>query len=418
MAVSLQARVVFPVDRPPIEHGIVTIDGERIVAVGTRVERGKAIDLGAVALLPGLVNAHSHLEFSHLRQPLGGPGIGIVDWIRLVIADRQRTIPEKSESISIGLRESLGYGVTTIGDIATSPMSGFLCGKIDLTLFHEVIGFSRARANSALEAVLERIDSVSQALTGVGMDIDARTQDGLSPHAPYTVSPILLSKLVTLASARDMPLAMHLAESREELAFLHNGRGPFEELLDERSMWDAEAVPRGSRPLDYLQLLADAPRTLVIHGNYLVEEELSFLSAHRARMSLVYCPRTHAYFQHAAYPLVKAFAAGVRIALGTDSRASNPDLELITDMRYAARMHPAMEHHEVLRMGTLAGAEALGRDAEVGSLTPGKLANMIAIPLPDAVQGGPSEVLTAIFDNDWPASSVWLRGENTSTHPN
>ncbi len=131
-----------------------------------------------------------------------------------------------------------------------------------------------------------------------------------------------------------VPVAMHLAESREELDLLRDGTGPFQDLLDERSMWDPQAIPLGSRPLDYLRMLADAPRALVIHGNYLDDEELAFLGANRERMSLVYCPRTHAYFFHPPYPLGRALAAGVHVALGTDSRASNPDLSLLEEMRF------------------------------------------------------------------------------------
>ena len=123
-------------------------------------------------------------------------------------------------------------------------------------------------------------------------------------------------------------------------------------------------------------------------------------------MSLVYCPRTHAYFQHAPYPLAEALAAGVRVALGTDSRASNPDLDLLAEMRFVARAYPTIDPHDVLRMGTLAGAEALGREDEVGSLTPGKLANMVAVPLPEDVRGTPNDVLAAIFANDWPVSGL------------
>ena len=121
MAFSLQARVVYPVDRPPIEHGVVTIDGERIVAVGTKADGGGVIDLGNVALLPGLVNAHTHLEFSYLQQPLGQPGMQLVDWIRLVIAERgrRRYAPDAHR----GVLESRAAGVTTIGDISTSAQS-------------------------------------------------------------------------------------------------------------------------------------------------------------------------------------------------------------------------------------------------------------------------------------------------------
>jgi cytosine/adenosine deaminase-related metal-dependent hydrolase len=195
-------------------------------------------------------------------------------------------------------------------------------------------------------------------------------------------------------------MAMHLAESREELQLLRDGTGPFQELLEERSMWDARAIPRDSRPLDYLRVLAESPRALIVHGNYLDDDELTYLAAQRERMSLVYCPRTHDYFFHSPYPLGRALALGVRVALGTDSRASNPDLCLFDEMRHVARAHPAVEPQQVLRMGTLDGAEALGLQQQIGSITPGNRNELIAIPLPDASVDDPSEILASIFAAD------------------
>ncbi|HEX4413580.1 MAG TPA: amidohydrolase family protein, partial [Lacipirellulaceae bacterium] len=282
---------------------------------------------------------------------------------------------------------------------------------IDATLFHEVIGFSRARAESSLNALIQRLEFATAAKTSAGFPAPAQ---GISPHAPYTVSPLLLRPLVTLAHHQNLPVAMHLAESREELQFVKEGAGPFKDLLEDRSMWDSEAVPRGSTPHDYLRTLADAPRALVIHGNYLEDDELDFLGTHRDRMSLVYCPRTHTYFDHSPYPLTAALKHGVRVALGTDSRASNPDLDLFMEMQHVARTHPNVNPHEILRMATLAGAEALGREAEFGSIRPGKVANLVALPLADAPLTAPTEALAALLANPLPATSVWLQGRRTS----
>ncbi len=413
MPKSLRARVIFPVDQPPIQNGVITIDDDRIVAVGPHQHDSKAIDLGNVALLPGLVNAHTHLEFSDLGSPLGRPGISIVDWIRLIIAERARGDKTQLSAHLRGQRESLDAGVTTVGDIVTNP--GAACSPpssatIDATFFHEVIGFSRGRAESSLNALIQRLEFAVAANASAG---SAAPTQGISPHAPCTVSPFLLRPLITLAHRQNMPVAMHLAESHEEIQFLRDGTGPFQELLEERSMWDAEAVPRGSAPHDYLLMLADAPRSLVIHGNYLEDDELDFLATHRDRMSLVYCPRTHAYFAHSPYPLEAAIKHGVRVALGTDSRASNPDLDLLAEMQHVARTHSAMNPHEILRMGTLAGAEALGREAEFGSITFGKLANLVAFPLVDGRHSSPDEMLAALLATDRAPSSVWFHGRRT-----
>lgn len=398
---SLRARVVYAVDRPPIEHGTVTIDGERIVAVGTK-PAGELLDLGPVALLPGLVNAHTHLEFSHLRRPLGEPGMSLVDWIRLVIGDRSRGDRDVARSIHAGLAECLCFGVTSLGEIVSPEGAGYRGAPVDMTAFVEVIGFSRARAASAMTAACEKLK---------GLRAQADLHVGISPHAPYTVSPQLLDSLIGLARQLQLPVAMHLAESREEIEFLATGKGPFQQLLLERSMWDSEVPPRGSRPMDYLRMLAEAPRALVIHGNYLDEEERAFIAAKRGCISLVYCPRTHAYFRHSPYPLPQLLAAGARVVLGTDSRASNPDLNLLAEMRHVVRIFPKIDPHVILRMGTLASAEAIGRADEFGSITPGKFANLIAIPFPAEVCDRLVDPLAAIFDTDLRPCAIWYRGK-------
>jgi cytosine/adenosine deaminase-related metal-dependent hydrolase len=220
-----------------------------------------------------------------------------------------------------------------------------------------------------------------------------------------------LQKLVAMARENRLPMAMHLAESREELQLLRDGTGPFKMLLEERSMWDEGAIPLKSRPIDYLRMLADAPRALIIHGNYLDQEELEFIGAHRGEMSLVFCPRTHAYFFHSAYPLGQALAAGVRVALGTDSRASNPDLSLLSEMRHVARMHPHVPAEEVLRMGTLNGADALGSSyRREGAIGRGRRANLVAIPITSKLFATPDEILTEILQSESLPSAVYLAG--------
>ncbi len=385
--ISLTARWVMPVDGPPQPGAVVTIDDGTILAVGERRSAAVPVqDLGEVVLLPGLVNAHTHLEFSGLRRPLGRPGVELADWIRLVIAERKRTDRDPQAGVAEGLRESLACGVTTLGDIATAPVTP----APHVLAFQEVIGFSAARVDSALSELLQRLDN--------------SRDSGISPHAPYTVHPRLLESLVDEARARKLPVAMHLAESQAELELLAEGTGPLRELLEQRSMWDAAAIPAGSTPLDYLRILARAPRSLVVHGNYLSPAEIEFLAGRRERMSVVYCPRTHKYFQHAQYPLQAMLTAGVRVALGTDSRASNPDLNLFGEMRSVARNH-GLSAAEVIRMGTLTGAEALGWGELVGSIAPGKSADLLAVPCSG---NDPAE---AVLHHDGPPSQVWLRGE-------
>jgi cytosine/adenosine deaminase-related metal-dependent hydrolase len=392
---SLRARWVVPVALPPIASGVVTIEGERIVSVGQACY-GQEIDLGDVVLMPGLVNAHTHLEFSDCQKPLGRAGMALPEWIRQVIGMRHRSDRDPAAAISLGLNESLHAGVTTVGEISTTSTSAY--GEFSgsqLLAFQEVIGFSAARCDSVQGDLEDRVDAT----------LEKHLDVGISPHAPYTVHPELLQRLIDSAVARKLPVAMHLAESLEELELLRDNTGPFQQLLADRSMWDPEAIPLGSKPLDYLRVLSQAPRSLVIHGNYLSHEEITFLGENRETMSVVYCPRTHAFFGHSAYPLQQMLDAGVRVALGTDSRASNPDLNMLSEMRCVEKQFPHISPEAILQMGTLWGAEGLGLSHEVGTLEPGKLADLVAIPCPAS-----DDPLSTILHGSELPTHVFVRG--------
>lgn len=401
---SLTARYVFPVAGPPLAGGCVTIRGERIVAVEPR-PTGAAVDLGDVAILPGLVNAHTHLEFSRCATPLGRAGTPLPDWIRLVIAARRNAQNDPAAAIAQGLAEMLGGGTTAVGEIATSGWTeeSLSAAPLDLTAYYELRGLQA-------EFVEARLDDAAQFVAQIPQG--TRWRGGISPHAPYSVHPELFVGLVRLAVANHLPLAMHLAESREELTLLADGSGPFRALLEELGVWEAAAIPHGTRPLSYLRLLAEAPRSLVIHGNYLDGEEIEYLAVHAERMSVVYCPRTHAYFGHERYQLARLLALGASVALGTDSRASNPDLSMLAEMRHVARAFPSLGPEIALNLGTLAGARALGRDAEIGTLEAGKLANLTTVSLSAPAATDPHELL---FDADLPVVATYYRGVPVTT---
>lgn len=392
----LRARWLMPVGGPAIDGGYVSVAGDRIMSVTSTAPDGLAQDLGDVVLMPGLVNAHTHLEFSDLAAPLGQSGMSLPEWIPLVIGQRKRADADASSAIAAGLAESLSAGVTTIGEIATAPSSAYQMpdARPATVLLQEAIGFSSQRIDSVY-AELER------RLTAAPMPA------GVSPHAPYTVHPRLVERLVALTAARQAPVAMHLAESPQELELLATGSGPFRDLLHERSMWDAEAIRPGSRPLDYLRLLDDAPRALVIHGNYLAADEIDFIARRRETMSVVYCPRTHAWFNHPPYPLEAMLAAGVRVALGTDSRASNPDLSVLAEMRFAASRFPSVAPREWLRMATTDAANALGLGDETGNLAPGRRADLVALPW----SGG--DPLDDVVHGTATPTAVWVGGAAT-----
>jgi cytosine/adenosine deaminase-related metal-dependent hydrolase len=416
---ALKARYLLTMDgRPPTEGGVVTIADQRIVAVGENASGKPAFDLGDVALLPGFVNAHTHLEFSDLDRPLGKPGMSLPQWIRAVLAYRMQKMAavDFQTRLASGLIQSpIARGLsqagdtTTIGDISTqrSEFHAYSQASADVVIFSELLGLPRERLPGLTAQALAHMTQND----GRGNSTDeamSHMTAGLSPHAPYSVHPEVVRMAAELSHSRgNVPLAMHIAESREELELLAAGTGPFRELLKERGVWQADAISLGSRPLDYLQMLGRACRALVIHGNYLQRDELEYLAQQRERMTLVYCPRTHAYFQHEIYPLEAALKLGVAVAIGTDSLASNPDLSMLAELRFLAQKFPRISPEAILHLGTAGGARSLGFEQQVGTLEPGKLANLVAISLP-AKQGEPYE---QILQGQGQRIATWHRGQ-------
>lgn len=391
---SLRARYLFPVDRPPIRDGWITISQGRIASIGDDPV-GERRNLGNVAILPALVNSHTHLEFSNLDQPLGRPGMPFTEWIREVVRWRRTAIEQQAgvdwryEAIRNGMAESLRGGAVSLGEIETLPQFDH-DGRYEAmqgVRFLELLGLADERQDELLTAANAHVTAPRSN--------QPQRFSGLSPHAPYTVSQRLVESIATLASQTQSPVAMHLAETREELELLRSGSGPFRELLADLGAWHPNVIPEGSTPLDYLKLLAKADRSLIIHGNYLTREEIEFAARHQERMSVIYCSRTHAYFGHDRYPLMEMLSCGVNVALGTDSRASNPNLSMLSEIRFVARQHQDVPLETILRLATVNGATALGMERSHGTLTLGKQADLVVIPVPDDDAIDPHELLFA-----------------------
>ena len=405
---ALRADWVFPGNRPPVRNGVVAWQDSELIYVGPARGPFQPRDTGRAAILPGLVNPHTHLEFSHLATPFGQPGMSFPDWIMQIVQAQRASVESAEaeceaarlqETRQAGLAECLRAGVTCVGDIARQPWpAAGAAVEPEVTVFRELIGLADQRAEAAYQTAVAFLEQGTRHPT---------RRPGLSPHAPYTVSWELLQRCVALAKQAGVPVAMHLAESPEELELLASAAGPFVQRLEELAAWVPGTLPRGIRPRDYLELLAHAPRTLVIHGNFLLPDEWDVLAQHADTMSVVYCPGTHAYFGYGRYPLAEMLAAGVRLALGTDSRASSPDLSLLAPMRWVARHHADVEPEKVLRLGTLDAARALGRDHLTGSLEPGKRADLAVVALPAADFSDPYEALWA---EDTPLLTTFCRG--------
>lgn len=389
--VRFKARWIFPVSGSPIQNGMIEVQNRIITAMVPQSD-ASAIDLGSVALIPGLINAHTHLEFSDLQAPVQ-PAEPFTSWIQALVAVR-RGRPADNASIQAGLKECLANGTTAVGEIATQswPTSTYQIldaqTAIQSVVFREILGL---RADQ----IQTQFQIASDWLSGNPTDSSIQSPHvirGLSPHAPYSVHPDLYRQLTRLAADRHAPVAVHLAETPAELELLRDGTGEFVRMLEKFGVWDDQIIPRHSRPLDYLTPLENVPKSLVIHGNYLSDVEIDWISQH-PQVSVVYCPRTHAFFGHPPHAWQTMLARGINVAIGTDSRGSNPDLSTWKELCFLRSQFPGISPAILLKLGTLNGARALGLDQVTGSLEVGKRANLTMIHLPANGFTDPYELL-------------------------
>jgi len=391
---TLGARWVFPVEGPPLEGGTLTVQGGSILAVEPTGLRTPDIDLGNAAIIPGFVNAHTHLDLSGLRGKTP-PRVEITEWLREVIQHRRGQSREQiQKDIADGWAESLTSGTTLIGDIAAQGMSWPILRAAPLrsVVFYEILGLSRTRAHQAWAAACAWIHQHRPT---------SACRPGLSTHAPYSVRASLFRAAASFSQEHHLPLATHLAESSAELILLSQHQGTFVPFLKDLGVWDPEGLVDG--PETVVDLHANVPTALFVHGNYLDPRRPTPRGA-----SIIYCPRTHAAFGHKPYPLMAFLAAGARVALGTDSLASNPDLSMLNEARYLHKRLPDLPWDCLLRMATLTGAEALGWSVETGSLTVGKSADFVVLRMPNVDGRDPHEL---IFSSSAAVDQVYVRGK-------
>jgi cytosine/adenosine deaminase-related metal-dependent hydrolase len=401
--ITLRARHVLPIAVDAIENGWVRIERGRIARVGRGRPSGPVHDLGDAIILPGLVNAHTHLEFSDLDRPLPAGG-GLPAWIERVVAMRRSRAAAGVDdtarlraAVASGLEQSAAAGVTAIGEIATAshPLVG-QAGPL-VRVFREALGLvpvAMAAARSTVVRDLERMNSEG-------------TWTGISPHAPYSVAESLGRQVIGEAVRRQLPVMMHLAESRDEADLLATGGGAFRTLLEQLGAWQPGTPPRLLSLADWITLLARAPRGVVVHGTFLPEDQaaLSRLARHRDRLCVVVCPRTTLAISGRLPPVEAFLAAGIRVAIGTDSRASNPDLSVLAECRTLVDVG-VVSPREALTMATRQGAWALAFERRCGMLAPGRAADL-AILRPSSRHADPSE---AVLDPDTQIAATLRRG--------
>jgi len=377
---------------PPIRDGVVSVERDVILGVGERVDEAVE-DLGDVAILPGLVNAHTHLELSWMRGQVP-PGGSMPAWASKLMALRRSVSHEPPEPIVDAIREARQSGTCLVGDVTNTfaTYEPLLDSELSAALFRELLGFSAPDPQAIVRAAEEQI----AALTPV-----AWLRPSIVPHAPYSVSPALLRAIAE--ATRGRPLSVHLGESQQEVEFLRDGTGEWRTLLESLGVWNPAWTAPGCGPVDYLDRLGMVNEQLIaVHGVRFSDEELARLAA--ARATVVACPRSNRWTGAGTPPIERFYASGVRVAIGTDSLASVADLNLFAEMAAVRRLAPSVPARRILESATLAGAEALGFSSELGSIEPGKRAQLIAVQMPSHVTDVEEYLLTGIE----PAAVRWL----------
>jgi cytosine/adenosine deaminase-related metal-dependent hydrolase len=404
---TLGARYLFPVDGPPIADGRLTIRGGRIAGIGPAGDRAADLDLGNVAIVPGFVNAHTHLELSALGD--GGPAgpEDEVAWLRRVVEHRrQGTAAALRAAVERNLAASLAAGTTMLADTTTAGLSWEAIARapVRAVVFAELIGLRRLRGLQTSQEAWDWIGAI-----GPEAQVVACARPGLSPHAPYSTSDWLYHR----AAASRLPLSTHLAELPEELELLTTRGGRLRAFLEDLGAWDDDWEPIGPRPADYVRKgeLRQAD-WLIAHGTYLDPSEFWQLRPEAApadqRVAVAYCPRTHARFGHAPHPFRAMLERGVVVCLGTDSLASAPSLGLLDEIRFLHRADASLSGSLLLTMATLFGAWALRADTVTGSLKVGKSADLAVVALPDRDESDPYRLL---LDSDRPVAATAFEGE-------
>ena len=408
----LRARTVLPVAAPPISNGAVAVSGNQIDAVGpwseikSKFSGDELCDLGEVVLLPGLVNAHCHLDYTDMAG-LWPPPRKFTDWIpRMLAAKAEWSYTDYASSWVQGAKMLLQSGVTTVADIECAPEllpEVWDSTPLRIISFLEMTGV-RAKRDPAkiLDEAIRKSDSLAHPRCAVA----------LSPHAPYSTSLELLRLCARAARDRNLRLTTHVAESDLEYEMFAHARGEMFDWLRKNGR-DNSDCGLGS-PVQHLEQAGLLGKNfLAAHANYLDKEDIRLLA--RRKVSVVHCPRSHVYFRHHPFPLEKLQAAKVNLCLGTDSLATvtragkeKLSLNLFEEMRQMARVHPELPPQTILEMATLNGALALGRAGQIGELSPGAFADCIAIPFAgkiqdiyEAVAHHPSTISAGMIDGQW-----------------
>lgn len=359
------------------------------------------VDWGKAIIMPGLVNSHTHLELTRLAGRIRQT-TSFVDWLSQIVQERREWTPEQYvESVRAGAAMALRSGSTLVADISSSGLSrqALVCERIRKTVFEEAVALAPERADESVADVERRLGEAEP---------DPLTTLGVSPHAPYSVSPRLYRELAALARSRGIQLTTHVAETREELEFLESGAGPFAHFLGSLGAMPAGWAPPKLDPIPYLEVLGVLEQSpILVHCNYLDAHAMAVIQ--RTHSSVAFCPRSHAYFGRENHPVRQCLDLGINVSLGTDSLASNTSLSMLDEMRFLSRTRKDLKCEEIFRMATLNGATALNLGRVMGRARRGYWADLTVLRLPE--EAGGRNLLAQILEGAGECIATIVRGE-------
>jgi aminodeoxyfutalosine deaminase len=389
----IRARAVVTMDGPPIANGAVAIADDRIVGVGPLAEirsrhGGEEIDLGEQALLPGLINAHCHLDYTCLRGKIA-PQETFTDWIRTINAEKSKLSEEVYlRSIHDGFQEARRFGTTAIANLEAFPE---LVGKLHEPLrtwwFAELIDFrTPERAKEMADRAIDSLRAVKHR--------------GLAPHAPFTASRDLYRWSSELGRGSEIFLTSHVGESEEEMAMFQDRSGALYEFMKETGR-DMTDCGRETPLWHFLKSASPSDPWLVAHLNELGGSDWELLAGSKANFHIVHCPRSHKYFRHTPFQFERLRELGLNICLGTDSLASNEDLSLFAEMREFGKIFPHVGPEEILSLVTRNAAAALRQTDSLGRIGPNYLADLIAVPFAGSEKAVYEEIISFAGSVPW-----------------
>ena len=375
------ARWLLPADAPPIEWGEVVVEDGLIVAIRpVQTPANERRDFGEAILMPGLVNAHAHLEYTALRGFL--EDVPFFPWIRALTAAKAALMGDDwLWSARLGALECLASGITTLGDNTDAGVTMQVLTESGLRgiVYQELFGIDdREPVGPIMETLVAKIAAHRQWTS-------ARVAVGVSPHALYTIRPELFTAINAYVTGQALPTSIHIAESPAESALTERGEGPFAEMYTRRGItWE---TPHTTPTRYAANMGALNSQTLAVHCVHQTPEDIAQLAATGA--AIIHCPKSNAKLGAGIAPLASWLRTpNLRVGLGTDSAVSNNTLDLFEEMRFALLMQrasledaEAVTARDVVRLATLGGAEAIGLSSQIGSLTPGKQADLIAVRL-------------------------------------